>query len=406
MDVLVGSIMSRRVTLELTGCVVLVIAFSRGALAGGQTRPIEFAVPSGVSWYLRVRVQSDGQASDAIKAGALGVAVRALKDELTGVAFIEDFDAENREKPLSVEVRRERSYVKGLLEVVPWWKLVAEEVVLAGRLEPFGGRTWLAVCRVSAKDRDILLEGIQKTLFALSAIVPNLQLDVAKHKRVETTCLYNVESPRPLEFCIGGRDDLLLISTSRYFLRHALQLLDGEGSDLPYSLARSLGTGQKRLAERSEFFRSVINPSGEGGATGFEFHCKPASLFPDLIGSDPLLSSWDDFSAVGDFSTDGIAYACDSQFPAGQEELERVFYRSFVQPAKENDLAPLLYRETAALVPGRGTSVSGREMLGVLAGWAGWLQRGFGAVELEHSFQASREGGTLRGHGELRIKAR
>ena len=136
--------MSRRVTLALTGFVVLVIAFSRGASAGEQTRPIEFAVPSGVSWYLRVRVQADGQASDAIKAGALGGAVRALKEELTGVACIEDFDAENREKPLSVEVRRERSYVKGLLEVVPWWKLVAEEVVLAGRLEPLIETVWIS----------------------------------------------------------------------------------------------------------------------------------------------------------------------------------------------------------------------------------------------------------------------
>ena len=139
---------------------------------------------------------------------------------------------------------------------------------------------------------------------------------------------------------------------------------------------------------------------------GCEFSCNPAALFPDLIGADPLLASWDEFVAAGEMNADGVSYVCDSRFPAGREELERVFYRSFIQPVAQDELAGLIYREFAVVLPLRKKQLTNPAVTLFLKACSDWVESGFGAVEIEHSFEAERDGATLRGRGNLRAKVR
>lgn len=366
------------------------------------------AIPADVGWYLHVDLpasETDGVASE-FATGELVAQFVSLRSRLVRVPFIDNYDRELRGE-LSEERQKERAYWRRLLEKPAWWKLFAHEFIIAGRVE-FGEqrRTWLGAFRVDAVESQAILGGLRELLYGLASLLPQTEIiDASATGSAGALCLYSDLNPNA-EICVGSSGDhgeTILISTSRFFLRQSMQLTNGTSSGLPYALNRSSSAALNRLQKRSRFLSSVM--AGESANTpGFEFTVQPTMLFPDLVNRDPLLSSWEHLVAAGDFGSNGVDYQFDSDFPAGQEELERIFYRAFVQPIAESEMSSLLYRELTAIVPPTRDRLPTPNVHALVGAWTKWLSAGLGGLSVTHSLQCQKDGDRLSGQGQLQVK--
>ncbi len=239
---------------------LVVVSSARG---GSLSR----AVPSDVTLYFHVQIPAVSPPTEG-----LCQALSDVRGALSGASFIprlaaylDEAVAANKRHLLDPELE----YWRELLEENSWWKLFRNEFFLAGRLE-IDRRAWLLGFRVSAAERELFLSRFRELLKAFVAILPASELDVGQRRGSSVTCLYSLIQPSH-EFCAAGRDDIVLLSTSRRFLRQAIQLLEGESSDVPFDLGRTAGVGRlaslssaresvEWLSARSRFLRSRIGP--------------------------------------------------------------------------------------------------------------------------------------------------
>ena len=242
-------------------------------------------------------------------------------------------------------------------------------------------------------------------LEAFAAIIPGTQLDVGQRDGSRVTCLYRMFGP-PLEFCVAGGNGLILVSTSRNLLRHSMQLLSGESSDVSFALSRAaevdaadVSSSERSslawLSSRSRFLSAHAGlPAGFPSAEpelrsaaqaesigGFELMVKPSALFADVLRDDPLLSDWNSLNVAGDFRPEGIRCYFDTDLPAGQEELERALYRALVEPIERLRLGPILYREVEALLPAEEDELEPPEVTVLVRELAKWLKSGIDVLD-------------------------
>ena len=187
-------------------------------------------------------------------------------------------------------------------------------------------------------------------LFGVSCHLPFTELELGEHHGLPVVCLSSVRIPS-FEFCVAARNDVICFSTSRVFLRHALQLIEGT-TRVPALDAEGAAEGEvlgSGAARPSAWLRSSSSFFRDESKSGFELVTRPTQLFTDLLDGDPLLSDWDHFRAVGDFVPGSLACTFETAFAGGKSELARVAVRSLVEPF--DDLALLLYGEVPVLLP-------------------------------------------------------
>jgi len=200
----------------------------------------------------------------------------------------------------------------GICERVEWRKLLSREVVLAARADE-RRRQWIGVFRVDPLERDGIVGSIERVLYALGSISPEIELIHSRRENESVTALYK-RTIDPLEdvtgvppFILGvldtalsegrdisvaGKDDVVLLSTSANLLQRSLQLLDGAGSDLGFA-----------YTARRESRLAAGKLAAPGGA-GFEIHADPGALFPEV----DALGALGPFVATGKLEGASLAY--------------------------------------------------------------------------------------------------
>ncbi len=341
------------------------------------------AVPSDVSLYFHARLPADSVDG----ASALVEVGRALST----ASFIAPFASYLDEVVLARKRRAldpELEYWRKLLEKRAWWRLFRGEFFLAGRVEIFR-RAWLMGFRVAPGECELFLSTMRELLEAFAAIIPGSQLDVGQRDGSRVTCLYRMFGPSR-EFCVAGGNGLILVSTSRNLLRHSMQLLSGESSDVSFALslaaevdAADVSSSERAslawLASRSRFL--ALPTTDQASVAGFELMVKPSALFADVLRDDPLLSDWNSLNVAGDFRQEGIRCYFDTDLPAGQEELERALYRALVEPIERLRLGPILYREVEALLPRQEEELEPPEVTVLVRELAKWLKSGIDVLD-------------------------
>ena len=356
------------------------------------------AVPSDVSLYFHARMPTDSVD------GASALALVEVGRALSTASFIAPFASYLDEVVLARKRRAlepELEYWRKLLESRSWWRLFRHEFFLAGRFEVFR-RAWLMGFRVAPEDCEPFLSTMHEMLEAFAAIIPGSELDVGQRDGSRIACLYRMFDPSLVEFCVAGGDGLILVSTSRSLLRHSMQLLSGESSDVSFALSRAAEVNAADvwssersslawLSSQSRFLSAHAGlPSAEPvlrsaaqaeSVAGFELMVKPLALFADVLGDDPLLSDWKSLNVAGDFRKEGIRCYFDTDLPAGQEELERALYRALVEPIERLRLGPILYREVEALLPRQEEELEPPEVTVLVRELAKWLKSGIDVLD-------------------------
>ena len=200
----------------------------------------------------------------------------------------------------------------GICDRVEWKKLLSREVVLAARADE-RRRQWIGLFRVDPLERDGIVSSIERVLYALGSISPEIELIHSRRENESVTALYK-RTIDPLEdvtgvppFILGaldaalsdgrdlsvaGKGDVVLLSTSANLLQRSLQLLEGAGSDLGFA----------HTARRES--RLAAGKLAAPGGAGFEIHADPGALFPEV----DALGALGPFTATGKLEGASLAY--------------------------------------------------------------------------------------------------
>ena len=385
-----GKLMRNFLCPAMALCCLLWTPLSATSPDGGTD--LSQAVPSDVTFYFHTQVPSFSTHEDSSQLEGVArprQALAELREALARSSFITRYAAYLDEVLGATErlaLEPELQHWRELLETKPWWKLVRNEFFLAGRVEA-GQRVWLAGFRVTSSERDFFLASFRELLASFAAILFASELEIGQRRGVNVTCLYSLLDPS-LEVCAAGHGDIVLLSTSRGFLRQSLQLFEDESSSVSFGLRRASGQNWPSdgslewLAARSKFLENQIRLRGPNGKSmaGFELMVKPQELFPRLVRDDPLLEDWKSLTAAGEFHKTGVRCYFYTDLPAGQEELERVIYRAVFQPIQDLDIGPILFREVRALVPKDPEELDSLEVKVLLRELARWLKNGLSAL--------------------------
>ena len=217
---------------------------------------------------------------------------RALAESGIVDAYLRELSAGVEEESRADFVRNAAHWRK-LFARVDWWGLVRRELLFCGRISPAGRFESLLLCRVDRNRRDRQLEALRALLYGLAAIGTNLELDVADRDGVPTTVLYN-RLDYAEQITIGGRDDLIGISTSASFLRQSLALLDRRGRDFGFRASPSFREARARLARCRPVVDAAETGASDGQAGGtpiLECIVSPGPVFAEVPELDAL-ESW------------------------------------------------------------------------------------------------------------------
>jgi hypothetical protein len=168
-----------------------------------------------------------------------GLADRHLENLRDAIADIGAFDvivAELREDVGPEDLRSfelEAQHWQGLFRAVAAWELIRREVAIGARIGPTGRIELLAALRAeSVARRDDHLLALRRILHGVAAVFGDYEIVEGDRQAVPTTVLYGLGDPGD-QICLGGHEDVVLISTSAQFLRQSIELLDGRGSERP-----------------------------------------------------------------------------------------------------------------------------------------------------------------------------
>ncbi len=353
---------------------ILIVAATRSAVSAGAS--LAHVVPADSELYLRVVLPDAPQ--EEVQAR-----ITALRDALAQPSFLDGWGRYLLQRAGGEELKlrkKEIQLFRGVFAQTDWWPLISREFVVAAR---FNGRhrEWLAAFDVGSENRDKILSSLREALFAAATRIPAAELDAALRRDVELTCLYSLINPA-IEFCATGAGDFVFLSTSRHYLRAALQLERQRARSLPFALARPDDLSLKNLAPKSQFAASFLSGAPQGRRAGFEFAARPSPLFVDLTSDDVLLSGWKSVEAVGDFHGDGhVSFTVRTEFSGSSDELARTVREAILDPVKDGTLVPILYRELGALIPApdRGQEPAGVVLLA--RDLAEWLRAGVDALQ-------------------------
>ncbi len=147
-----------------------------------------------------------------------------------------------------------------VLEEVPWWEMVSQEMALGARVGPGGRLEILALFRIGESTRDVALDALRNVMYAIAGVGSNLELEVGSRGGVSTAVLYN-RFDYGEQVSISGWRDLVAVSTSASYLRKALHVLEGRGRDIGLVQQQSFRESAKTLA-------SKVPPKKAAASTG------------------------------------------------------------------------------------------------------------------------------------------
>ena len=143
---------------------------------------------------------------------------------------------------------------------VDWRRLFASEFAVGMRYE-YPTIELLALFRINPARRNVVADQLKRVLYGVAALgESDFEIHSDTLDGVETLVVQSTTDPYA-QICLGGRKDLIGLSTSSRILRRSLRLLEGGSSDWGLALAPDYSATFADLSGPEDSFRLYLRPS-------------------------------------------------------------------------------------------------------------------------------------------------
>ena len=204
-----------------------------------------------------------------------------VRDELRSAGIVDEF-VRALEQRVEDEGERERfryeaAYWTRTLARVDWWRLMRREVAIGARVGVGGRIEVVFLAQVGREARDEILLELREVLRGIVAVAGEYESVESERRGVPTAVFYSRFDPGE-QICLGGRDGVVVVTTSAPMLRQSLELLEGSGS------SRSLLRSEVYRSSRSELEPERDDASGAELSVFY----RPGEAFEGLASLDAV----------------------------------------------------------------------------------------------------------------------